>query len=165
MALQIGEKTLKVNRWNFKQACKHRGMGVYVYLPKNRKADMYNEWVNGNTDQFEEGEYVDVLPHEYINEYTLKKIGRAVPLEPGHWILEMPWDVEVCHGAVVTMPSGINENEYTPFRVAWLQNVPMYPVSFAVEIAPIYKTETIERPALQGRQELFTQLQRSEEDV
>lgn len=165
MALAIGEKTLNVNRWNFKQACKHRGMGVYIYLPKNRKADMYNEWINGDTDQFEEGKYVDVMPHAYLNEYTLKKIGRAVPLETDHWILEVPWDVEVCHGAIITMPSGINDKEYKPFRVAWMQNIPMYPISYAVEIAPVFMSETIERPAQESKQNLFTQLQRNEEDV
>lgn len=134
-------------------------------MPKNKQADMYNEWYDENFDQFEPYEEVDVLPHEYLNEWTLKKIGRAVPLESGHWILEVPWDTEVCHGAVVEMPSGINECEYMPYRVAWIQNIPKYPISYAVEIAPIYKSERIERPATEGKKELFTQLQRNEEDV
>lgn len=154
----IGEKTLKLKRNEFLKACKVRGRAVRYYEPLDPyQPTLWNEWHEGH-EKFKEAVETRVLWHEHLNEWTLKRIGMIQALNTDHPIVECPYSLQVLQGGVFTVQSGINKDEWLPYRVALLKTVDENVISITAELAPILKGETIQRPATEGKKDFYTHI-------
>jgi hypothetical protein len=141
--MEIGQKTLDLKRNEFKRACNFRGRVARYYKPLDEYNNtLWNEWHHGHK-LFKDPIETRILWHEHLNEWTLKRLGMIQVLNTDHAIIECPHMIEVVQGGVFTVRSGINKDEWLPYRVALLRTVDENVISITAELAPIYKgTET-----------------------
>lgn len=160
----IGEKTLKLKRGQFLSACKARGRNVRYYEPLDPyQPTLWNEWHEGH-EKFKEAEGTRVLWHEHLDEWTLKRMGMIQTLNTGHPIVECPYSLRVLQGGIFTVQSGINKEEWIPYRVALMKTVDENVISITAELAPIMPGENIQRPAQKGKKDFYTQVVDAEDE-
>lgn len=152
----IGDKTLQLKRNEFLRACKARGRAVKYYEPlDDYQPTLWNEWHEGH-ERFKEGVETKVLWHEHLNEWTLKRIGMIQALGTGNPVVECPYSLGVKQGGVFMVQSGLNKDEWIPYRVALMRTIGENVISITAELAMIIQGEEIQRPATEEKKEFYT---------
>lgn len=85
-------------------------------------------------------------------------------LQENSSIIHLPYDLQgLQQGALVIVPSGIDNKEGRLFRIINISNRMIYPASFACEIAPEYES-TFEKSELDHKHSDFNLLRDDEEE-
>lgn len=155
-------KDIKLHRQYFKEMCKLIGINVIFKAPieETKHNNMYGEL---NTS-YDSGIVVGCIFQEHPDQKTLKRMGWVSELQDNSSIIHLPFDlVGLQQGALVIVPSGIDNKEGRLFRIINISNIMIYPASYACEIAPEYEN-TFEKSELDHKHSDFNLLRDDEEE-
>lgn len=155
-------KDIKLHRQYFKEMCKLIGINVIFKSPidETKRYDSYGEL----DTHYTQGVVVGCIFQEHPDQKTLKKMGWVSELQENSSIIHLPFDLEgLQQGALVVVPSGIDNKEGRLFRIINISNRMIYPASYACEIAPEYEN-TFERAELDHKHSDFNLLRDDEEE-
>ena len=72
----------------------------------------------------------------------MKKLGWVAELQDGVSIISVPYDLPgVQVGALVIIPSGLDNAEGRLFRITQMSNIMIYPASITCQIVPEYQDD------------------------
>lgn len=129
-------KDIKLHRFYFKEMVKLLGINCQYYAPRNNKH--YDKLGDLSTDYFPP-ETVGCIFQEHPDQKTMKKMGWVSELQEGSSIIHLPYDLNNLQvGALVLVPSGLDNVDGRLFRIIAMQNIMVYPASIACELAPEY---------------------------
>ena len=132
----------KLHRQYFREAVKLLGIYVLYRAPKPGKHyTTYNEI----DDNYEEPLLVGCLFNDHPDQTTLRKIGWVAEMQPNASLIQVDYDLpNLQQGALVIVPSGLDDGKGRLFRVVSMSNSMMYPSSITCEIIPEYEDTMVE---------------------
>lgn len=155
-------KDIKLHRQYFKEMCRLIGINVIFKAPieDTKHYDSYGEL----DTKYDSGVLVGCIFNEHPDQRTLKKMGWVSELQENSSIIHLPFDLEgLQQGALVIVPSGIDNKQGRLFRIISISNQMIYPASYACEIAPEYES-SFERVELNHSHSDFNLLRDDEEE-
>lgn len=158
---QLLNTNTKLARQYFREAVKLLGINVIYRAPYPGKH--YTTYGEIDTN-FEAPIMVGVLFYEHPSQKTLKKVGWVSELQEGSSLIEVDYDLpNLQKGALVIVPSGLDDGRGRLFRIISLQTSMVYPASVTCEIIPEYE-DSVERPTdFDYSRNSFTLLSREDE--
>lgn len=153
---------IKLHRIWFKEMTNLFGITCIYRAPRDSKE--HN--IHGELDsKYYEPIEVNVLFQEHPDQKSLKKAGWVAELQEGSSMIHVPYDLpHLQEGALFTVPSGIDNVPGRTFRVLHLENIMIYPASFACEIALEYEDTAVRNQVEDFSRDNFTVLSDNEED-
>lgn len=138
--LLLNKENIKLHRKYFTEMCKLLGINVLYRAPRENKTwDGY-----GELDTFYyEPVLVSCIFDEHPTQWTMKKLGWNSELSESVSIISLPYDLEKLQvGALIVVPSGIDNAQGRVFRITRMSTISVYPASITCEIAPVFESET-----------------------
>lgn len=133
---------IKLYRQYFKEMVKLIGVNVWYQAPtKSKNKDLYGEL----DTKYDKPILVGCIFEEYPDQQTVKKIGWVSELEENSSIIHLPYDLPgLQEGALVIVPSALDNAHGRLFRIIKLSTTMIYPSSIPCEIAPEYQNTFVE---------------------
>lgn len=128
----------KLQRSYFKQMVDLLGVYVKFYAPKDSKSySLQGELMS----KYKEPVKVGSIFSDYIDQQTAKMLGWNSELQTEASIIHLPYDLEGLEvGALVEVPSALENAKSRKFRISKMSVTPIYPASVACELVQEYES-------------------------
>lgn len=157
----LNKHNIEIHRKYFKEMTRLIGINVLYRSPRpDKHYDGY-----GELDTFyNPPKVVGCIFDEHPTQWTMKKMGWNSELQEGLSVIHLPYDLEgLQSGAIVIVPSGLDNAEGRVFRVIRMSTIQVYPASIACEIGPVFESD-FERSQFNHSQDNFNLLVDEEEN-
>ena len=157
----LNKQDIELHRMWFKDMVNLIGIKVLFYSPKkDMQWDGYGELETYYNPPSIEG----CIFEEHPNPKTVKKLGWNTDREETFSIIHLPYDLQGLQvGALVAVPSNIDNGKARIFRIIDMSSIMVYPASIACKIAPQYKNE-FSKSQLNHKHDDFNLLRSVEEE-
>lgn len=157
---QLLTPDIKLHRKWFKEMVRLIGINVIFKAPTlDKQYNTQGEMVS----KYHSPIVVGCIFEEHPTQKTTKRLGWNSEQIENSSLIHLPFDLEGLEkGALVIVPSGIDNTQGRVFRIASISNIMIYPASFACEIVPEWETN-YDRTQLTHEKDTFNLLS-GEED-
>lgn len=146
----------------FKEMCRLIGVNVKYRAPKKDKHWTVYAEIESN---YEPEEIVSCIFEQYTDQRTMKKIGWISELDTATSMIHLPYDLHGLQvGALVSVPSGLNDNQFKLFRITKMSTIMIYPYAVSCQIVPEYEDTTPRSDITDFRNRSMTMMLRDEDD-
>ena len=128
---------IKLHRSYFKELLKLKGINIIYRAPKKDKHWTTYAEIDSN---YESPILTGRIFTDHPDQRTMKKLGWVAELQENASIISVPYDLpNVQVGALIIIPSGLDNAEGRLFRIVQMSNIMVYPASITCQIVPEYQ--------------------------
>jgi len=151
---------IKLHRKWFKEMVRLIGVNVIFKAPTiDKRYNTQGELVS----KYLSPKLVGCIFDEHPDQKTTKRLGWNSEMQEDASIIHLPYDLEGLEvGALVIVPSGIDDTKGRVFRIVEISNIMIYPASFACKLIPEYK-DNFEQSQFTHERDTFNLLNEEED--